>query len=250
MSPKSAGQAVKLGYSNVRVMLDGEPGWVSAGYPLYAGYGFICRGNIVLIDLRSPEKDKMSRIPRSVSMPFATLEERMDEVPIKAPVVLYSDSMDEMLAAYRMFRDAGYQRVSLVDGGYQGWKKLGGTLIKGPVVTTVNWKRKLKEGEVALADFNKALADDTAVVILDVRTKEEAKEGKLARSLHIPLDELVNRIDEVRGAMGADKKLYIHCTTGTRAEMAYHLLKKNGFARMRYLVAEVECEGNDCEIED
>jgi len=251
MSPKSAGQAVKLGYRNVRVMLDGEPGWVKAGYPLYAGYGHVCNGNIVLIDLRSPEKDAASRIPRSVSIPFATLEERMEDVPLKAPVVLYSDDPREALAAYRMFRDEGYKKVSLVEGGYQGWKKLGGKLVSGPVVTEINWKRKLKKGEVSLAEFNRALEDPTRAVILDVRTHEEVGEGKLRSSIHIPLDELISTMDEFckrHGIKPGERKVYIHCTTGARAEMAYKEMKKKGYD-VSYLVAEVECEDGECEIE-
>ncbi len=252
MSTKSAGQAVRSGYTNIRVMLAGEPAWVKAGYPAYANYGFICQGNNVLIDLRSTEKNAESRIPRSVSIPFATLEDRIDDIPVKAPVVLYSDNEQETMAALKMFRKQGYKKVSLVEGGYQGWKKLGGKLIKGPVVTDIHWQRKLAEGEITLAEFNKALKDPTKAIILDVRTNDEVAAGKLAQSRHIPLDELCSRMDDffsIIEGMSKNQKIYVHCTTGARAEMAYKELKKNGY-NAYFLVAEVECEGNDCTIEE
>jgi rhodanese-related sulfurtransferase len=252
MSPKSAGQAVKAGYKNIRIMLAGDPAWTKAGYPLYAGYGFVCQGNNVLLDLRSVDKDAASRIPRSVSMPFEDLEFNMDEIPIKAPIVLYGDNTKETLEAMKMLHEEGYKKISLVEGGYKGWKKLGGKLIKGPVVTDVHWKRILAEGEVSLDDFNKALEDPTIAIILDVRTKEEVAEGKLDHSRHIPLDELCSRMDDFFATiqdMSKEQKVYVHCTTGARAEMAYKELNKNGY-NAYYLTAELECEGNDCDIEE
>ncbi len=252
MSPKSAGQAVRAGYKNVHVMLAGEPAWAKAEYPTYAGYGFVCQGNIVLIDLRSRSKDAASRIPRSVSIPFATFADRIDDIPINAPVVLYSDNDQETIRAMKMLREAGFKKVSLVEGGYQGWKKLGGKLTRGPVVTDIEWQRKLGEGEVSLAEFNRALKDPTRAIILDVRTNEEVNEGKLKQSRHIPLDELCSRMDDffatIEG-MSRQQKVYVHCTTGARAEMAYKELKKNGY-NAYYLVADVECDGDGCEIEE
>ncbi len=252
MSPKSAGQAVKSGYKNVRVMLAGEPAWVKAGNAAYAGYGFVCQGNNVLVDLRSTEKDAASRIPRSVSIPFSTLEDKMDDIPVKAPVVLYSDKTEESMAALKIFQEEGFKKISLVEGNYQGWKKLGGKLIKGPVVTDVHWKRILAEGEVSLAEFNAALANPNKAIILDVRTKDEIAEGKLEQSRHIPLDELCSRMDDFFTTikdMSKEQKVYVHCTTGARAEMAYKELKKNGY-NAYYLVAEVECDEDGCEIEE
>jgi len=252
MSTKSAGQAVNSGYKNIRVMLAGEPAWAKAGYPVYANYGYICHGNNVLIDLRSTKKDAESRIPRSINIPFAALEDKIDDIPIRAPIVLYSDNEQESIAALKIFRKEGYKKVSLVEGGYQGWKKLGGKLIKGPVVTDIHWQRKLAEGEITLAEFNNALKDPTKAIILDVRTNDEVAAGKLKQSLHIPLDELCSHMDDFFSAIegiSKSRKVYVHCTTGARAEMAYKELKKNGY-NAYYLVAEVECEGDDCTIEE
>ncbi len=255
MSPKSAGQAVKAGYKNIRVMLAGEPAWVKAGFPTFANYGFVCRGNNVIIDLRNAEKSKVSRIPRSVSMPFDNFDFTYEEIPIKAPVVLYSDNTEETMAALKMLQADGYKKISLVEGGFRGWKRVGGNLAQGEVVTDVHWKRKLKEGEISVKEFNKAIDDPKYAIILDVRTRDEIKEGLIAGAQHIPLDELCKDMDEfstkIKGAKpGRDgKKIFVHCTTGARAEMAYKELVKRNYNAF-YLVAEVSCEGTDCDIED
>lgn len=245
MSPKSAGQAVKAGYTNIRVMLEGEPGWRKAGYELQAAYGHVCKGNIVLIDLRSAEKNAARRIPRSVSMPFADFEDNYDEIPIKAPVVLYSDSREETLTAMSILAENGYKKVSMVKGNFQGWTKLGGMLEKGEVVTEVEWVRILAKGEVSLEKFMVAVNDPQEATILDVRTAGETEGGKLPGSIAIPLDEVCSRLGEIPN----DKPVYIHCTTGARAEMAAKEMKKYNYESF-YLVAEVECDGPECEITD
>ncbi|MDA3831939.1 MAG: rhodanese-like domain-containing protein [Spirochaetales bacterium] len=245
MSPKSAGQAVKAGYTNVRVMIDGEPSWRKAGHPLHAAYGHVCKGNIVLVDLRSAEKDAERRIPRSVSMPFVEFEDNYESIPLKAPVVLYSDNEEETLTAMRILAENGYKKVSMVQGNFQGWTKLGGMLERGKVDTDITWKRILAKGEVSLEDFNKAIKDTQEAFILDVRTDDETSTGKLAGATAIPLDEVCSRLGEIP----KDKKVYIHCTTGARAEMAAKELKKYNYDSF-YLVAEVECEGSQCDIVD
>ena len=80
-------------------MLEGEPAWVKAGHPTYASNGFVEKGNIVLVDLRSKEKAAKARIARAVSVPLAMLEDRADDIPQKAPVVLYSDNDKEAMKA-------------------------------------------------------------------------------------------------------------------------------------------------------
>ena len=252
MSPKSAGQAVKAGYKNIRVYLAGEPGWKKAGHHTYANYGWVCRGNNVLVDLRSAEKNATARIPRSVSMPFQQFmeEDLWEEIPIKAPVVLYSDNEEETLEAWATLMEEGYKKVALVEGGFRGWKRVGGTLKKGPVVTEVHWTRILGEGEVSAEEFKAALADPSKAVILDVRTRDEVAQGKFASSQHIPLDELCKEMDNfICRIKDVDRgqKIFIHCTTGARAEMAYKELKKRDYNAF-FLVAEIECDADGCEI--
>ncbi len=246
MSTKNAGLAKKAGYKNVRVYLDGQPAWVKAGNLVYASKGNIEKGNIVLIDLRSAKKSAAGRIPRSVTIPYDTLDDRLEDIPKKAPIVLYSDSDEETADAVEDLKDEGFKKLALVSGNYAGWVKSGGKTITGPVVTDINWKRKLGKGEVAKADFIKAATGkDSSAVILDVRTPDETAAGSFKNAILVPLDTIGSRL----GDIPKDKKVYVHCTTGARADMAAQELNKNGYKAF-FLVADVECEGNDCEIED
>jgi len=73
LSPKSAAIAVKLGFKDVRMYPEGEPGWKKLEYPTESSVSFVKTGNIVLVDLRSAEKARAGYIPRAVNIPAAIL---------------------------------------------------------------------------------------------------------------------------------------------------------------------------------
>ena len=246
MSTKNAGLAKKAGHKNVRVYLEGQPAWVKAEKYTYASKGNIAKGNIVLVDLRSVKKSEAGRIARSVTIPYDSLEDAMENIPVKAPVVVYSDSAAEAEEAVDDLRDEGYKKVAMVAGNYAGWVKAGEKTAKGSVVTDINWKRKLGKGEVSKADFMKAAdGSDAGAVILDVRTTDETASGGFKNAIAVPLDEIGGRLADIP----KDKKIYAHCTTGARADMAASELNKNGYKAF-FLMADVECEGNNCKVED
>ncbi|MCK5071513.1 MAG: rhodanese [Desulfocapsa sp.] len=246
MSTKVAGSAIKDGYKNVKVYLEGEPAWIKAGNLFYASNANVAKGNIVLIDLRSKKKSKAGRIPRSVTIPYDSLDDALDDIPIKAPVVLYSDNKEDVADAVEDLRDEGYKKVALVTGNFAGWVQSGGKTVSGPIETDITWIRKLGKGEVGKADFVKAVTgEDKGAVILDVRTDDEAAAGGFKNAIAIPLDQVGTRLSEIP----KDKKVYVHCTTGARADMAAQELNKNGYKAF-FFVAAVECDGNDCDIED
>ena len=89
-------------------------------------------------------------------------------------------------------------------------------------------------------------------VILDVRTTEEVREGKFANSRHIPLSKLCKEngqaLCDLKG-LSKKKKIYIHCTTGARAEMAYQELMKRGYSAF-FLAEQVHCEEGACTIDE
>jgi len=246
MSTKNAGLAKKLGHKNVRVYLDGEPAWVKGGNLTYASKSFIEKGNIVLIDLRKDGVAVKGRIARAVPITYEKLEDRVGDIPRKAPVVVYSDNIEEVIDAIDDLREDGYKQVSTVYGNYQGWVKSGGAIESGPIASTkIYWKRKLGKGEVSVADFKKATdGGDPTTFVIDARTPAEVAElGIFKNTMNIPLDEIIPRMNEIP----KDKKVYIHCSTGSRADMAYQELKKHGY-NVKFLLLNIDDAECDCEI--
>jgi phage shock protein E len=82
---------------------------------------------------------------------------------------------------------------------------------------------------MALDDFHgihQNLAQDE--VILDVRRPEEFAEVHIANALNIPVDQVAERIDELKKY----KKVYIHCKRGGRAKTAFETLKNLGLSNL------------------
>ncbi|MEW6289127.1 MAG: rhodanese-like domain-containing protein [Thermodesulfobacteriota bacterium] len=244
MSTTSAGLAKNLGYKNIRVYLDGEPAWSKANLPTYSTRDFIKNGNVVLVDIRSSEKAVEGRIKGAYSVPYADLEDRLDDVPRNAPIILYGEN--EVMDAVKDLREEGFNFVSLVEGGFNGWVASGEAIEKGPIFNTeIKWVRKIGKGEVSVEDFRKAASgEDKDAIIVDARTKEEVAElGMFKNTINIPLDELPNRMNE----LPKDKKIYVHCSTGDRADMAYKELVNNGF-NVKFLLLNISDAACDCEI--
>lgn len=244
MSTASAGLAKKLGYKNVRVYLDGEPAWSNENLPTYATHNFIKNGNVVLIDVRPSEEAVKGRIKGSYVIPYEQLEDKLNDIPRNAPVVIYGN--EEAMDAVEDMRYDGFKFVSLVKGGYIGWIESGEPIEKGPIYKTeITWVRKLGKGEVSLEDFRKAASgEDKDAVIVDARTKEEVAElGIFKNTINMPLDEIPARMDE----LPKDKKIYVHCSTGARADLAYKELVKHGY-NVKFLLLDISDASCDCEI--
>jgi rhodanese-related sulfurtransferase len=78
------------------------------------------------------------------------------------------------------------------------------------------------------------------VLILDVRMQDEANAGMIKGAKLIPDEELAARIKE----LPKDKRIITHCSTGVRAEMAYHKLKEAGYnAGFVYATVDVAKDG-------
>jgi rhodanese-related sulfurtransferase len=141
-------------------------------------------------------------------------------------------------AAASEFVKAGYAGVNILGGGMKAWQADGLPVQNGSPETKVAFVPKPKPGSISNDEFAKVagLAPEQRkdVLILDVRTRKEAQEGTIKGALNLPQEELAGR----SGELPKDKRILIHCSTGLRAEMAYGLLRDQGF-KVAFLNAEL-----------
>jgi rhodanese-related sulfurtransferase len=69
------------------------------------------------------------------------------------------------------------------------------------------------------------LPRDGSVTLLDTRTVMEVSRGRIDGFMHIPLDSLRDRIDEIPQG----KPVYVHCHSGLRSYIACRILTGHGF---------------------
>ena len=125
------------------------------------------------------------------------------------PVTLVGDTAEEVAEAQRQLVRIGIDRpAGAATGGLDIWAA-GGSLRSYRSATFAELADELPAGELT---------------VLDVRRRDEWEAGHLDGALHIPLDQLEDRIDEVPG----DQPVWVHCASGFRASIAASLVDRAG----------------------
>jgi len=234
--------AEKNGYTRVKVFHAGIPAWEQAGNPVLTTVDFVNDrlGYIVVIDTRGPEKAKQGHIQGAVAIPLERIVEEKEQFPLdrKAYIVFYAEDtgMQELAPVIKEVSSWGYQRLYILDGGYQAWVASNGAVQKDMVRTQIFYLPRPHPGEITGDEFMNIVNNQPkGKRILDVRTSEETVGGMLPGAFNIPVDELHSRLHEVP----RDQEIIVHCRTGLRAEMGYHILRNAKF-RSRFLNDKVE----------
>ena len=229
--------AAKKGYTNIKVFHAGTPAWQANGKPLVTTYEFVSKrlDNVVLIDIRGPEAAKKGHIQGAFAIALNRLVEEKDAFPLdtKVPIVLYGDQT-ELLKIAPVVEEMSLwvdHKMFVLDGGYADWVKRGGPVQQEKIRTKIVYLPKPGPGEIVGDEFmNIVNAEPEDKIILDVRTTDEASDGKIKWAVNIPLDDLQGSLDK----LAKDKEVIVHCGSGTRAQMAHSVLKNAGY-KARFL---------------
>jgi len=250
MSPGSADKAKKLGYTNIKVYKDGMPDWSLTNYGVLSSQ-FLKEAWLdkdiphVLLDVRPAKEAEKGFIKGAVAFPAKSSAKLIKKLALKqkkAPVIVYDAAAGkEADAVAKALVKAGYTNVKILTGGFQGWQAAKFETATGKLTTKVSYVSKPRPGEINLDLFKKYVAAPSAdVMILDVRNQDEANSGMLKNAKLIPAEEIKDRAAEIP----KDKLIIAHCSTGVRAEMAYHALKELGYTNVKFVNANLEFQKN------
>jgi rhodanese-related sulfurtransferase len=97
-----------------------------------------------------------------------------------------------------------------------------------------------KKNSMEMTEFIKKYKSDSSLVVLDVRTKEELSGslGKLDRIVHIPIQQLEERINEL--SKYKENEIAIICRSGNRSNIATEILREKGFNAKNILGGMIE----------
>ncbi len=95
---------------------------------------------------------------------------------------------------------------------------------KDPVNLLAMAARNVVNDDVDIAHWYE-VDDLHDTVLLDVRSEAEHAASSIPGSIHIPLDELRDRIDE----LDPSRRIIVHCFSGQRSYFAYRMLRLRGF---------------------
>ena len=249
MSPLSQRKAIALGYKHTKVYHEGVPEWETRDYlvtrPQFVKEAYLDKDiPAVILDVRSQEEAASGHIKGAVNVPAASVARQAKGFPdpkLKAPIIVYDGRGGaDAKAAARALVKAGQSNVQVMEQGLLGWQAAGYTIESGAPATRVAYAPKPRPGSIPADEFTR-LAQNTPpdVLILDVRNQDEANAGMIKGAVLIPDEELLARM----GELPKDKRIIAHCSTGIRAEMAYHKLKDAGY-KAGFVNAEIDIAKN------
>jgi rhodanese-related sulfurtransferase len=246
MSPGSLAKAKKLGYTNAKVFIEGMPAWakkqpgVLTPAALKAAY-LDTNTPLVILDARPAAQAAKGFVKGAVAAEPAKLAELLKTFPaakLKPPVVVVDEAGGETAKAVAAeLVKAGYVGVNVLTGGLKAWQAAALPVETGTLAAKATFVPKPRPGSISAMEFTKiaeAVPAERNAVILDVRNADETKNGVIKGALTIPEPQLLARLSEIPKG----KPVLCHCSTGIRAELAYHLLKEKGYD-VRFLPAEI-----------
>ena len=114
--------------------------------------------------------------------------------------------------------------MTVLKGGFNGWQAAALPTASGSATTEIVFQKKLAPGAIVPEEFVALQQSGDSVVLVDVRTDQEAAEGVITGARHIPLEKLEDMLAE----LPKDKEVLIYCANGIRAEMAHETLRQKG----------------------
>ena len=79
--------------------------------------------------------------------------------------------------------------------------------------------------EITSTELKQRLDKCDDIQIIDVREDDEVAVGRIPNSVHIPLGQVLNRMDEI----DANRETVVYCKMGGRSARAIDALQRSGF---------------------
>lgn len=81
--------------------------------------------DVILLDVRTEEEYIETHIENSINIPLDTLESRLDELDLRKPIIVYSQSGERSQTASYILAESGVQTVYNMVGGLNAWLEEG-----------------------------------------------------------------------------------------------------------------------------
>jgi rhodanese-related sulfurtransferase len=83
---------------------------------------------------------------------------------------------------------------------------------------------------ISAEEVNQAIANNSDIVLLDVRTPGEYQKEKIAGSINIPVDEVAAKVESM--LPDKSKTIYVYCLSGARSDIATDLMTQLGYTKV------------------
>jgi Uncharacterized NAD(FAD)-dependent dehydrogenases len=188
----------------------------------------------VYVDVRDVFAYEKSHIEGAIHIPLELLAQQINSIPAGRPVIVYDETGKKGHQALRTMIGAGIKDVTNISGGHTSLQRHARAIgFKQISIDLLPIAAKAIEGETSeqKAEATAPTADNTSPIIVDVRTVEEFQTGAYPGAIHIPLDELPNRYQELGDK--ADSDITLYCASGARSSYAQNFLLQIGYTNVK-----------------
>lgn len=196
------------------------------------------RRDWALLDVREAGEADAGHIPGTTVLPRRQIEARAAELlPTRAvPVVIYDGDDGRAELAAETLRALGYTDVFRLDGGIGAWRRAGHPVATGSNVPSKAFgERVLAEEGIpyTTADrLRERMAAGERIVVCDVRTPEEHRQGCIPGGYSAPSFDLALHAEEL--ARHYDS-VVVNCAGRTRSIIGTATLRRLGFGPVEAL---------------
>ena len=99
---------------------------------------------------------------------------------------------------------------------------------------------EIKIGKIT-CDQKDKLLQDSATVIIDVRTKDEYKTSHIDNAINIPYDQITEKI-KTKENIDKETPIIVYCKSGARSNKAYEAIINAGYKKVYDLGAMSNCK--------
>lgn len=185
----------------------------------------------IWIDVRDVFSFEKSHVEGAVNVPLEILPTILDRIPQDQLILVYDQTGKKGHQALRTLVGAGFKEVINVSGGFLSLSNYVRSItpenfmlnLPAPELKQLGEDVEDEKTESTKAEVKQE--ETTGPLVVDVRTEEEYAYGAYPGAINIPLDELEQRITELKKT---DRQIILYCASGARSAYALRFLRANG----------------------
>jgi len=195
---------------------------------------FIEGKNPVFVDVRDVFAFGKSHIKGAVHIPLELLAEQINTIPEGRSVIVYDETGKKGHQALRTLLGAGFTDVTNISGGHTSLQRQARTVgfkniqINLLPIELKSLEEKTSETEEKTVVITK---DENTLLVIDVRTPEEFEGGAYPDAVNIPLDEIMERLEEL--GKNTEREIVVYCASGGRSAYAQRMLTQVGYSNVK-----------------
>lgn len=197
---------------------------------------FISGKNPIFIDVRDVFAFEKSHIKGAIHLPLEILAEQIQSIPTGRSVIIYDETGKKGHQALRTLLSAGFNDVTNISGGHTSLQRQARTVGFKNIqidLLPVELKSVGEDVEPTITEEKSAIKanDKNSLMVVDVRTAEEFEDGAYPDAVNIPLDELMERLEEL--GENTAREITVYCASGARSAYAQRMLIQVGYSNVK-----------------